>query len=179
MDITFRMMATRDFANIYKWANAPHVIKWYGKKPLSLYDVYFHYGEDLIEDGPTTKYIIIIDGVDVGQIQTYIYSDYPDDIYSQTIENGEKAAGVDLYIGHEDYIHKGYGTHIMRKFISDYVFTNPRAEMIIICPEPANAVAIRIYEKTGFRWYKTIDCPNGEQEYLMVLYKSDWRNENV
>lgn len=169
MRIQFRPMEETDLPQIYIWANTDFVIQWYGKKPLTIEDVRNHYGATINGDDPTDSYIIMIDGVDIGYLQTYFYSDYPHDEYYEALEADEGSAGVDLFIGHKDYIHKGHGSHIMKMFLREYVFTNPKAVKCIITPEPANSVAIRTYEKSGFKWYKTISLPNGEEEYLMMI----------
>lgn len=177
MRIQFRPLEQKDFQQIYIWANTDFVIQWYGKKPLSIEDVEREYGATITGEDPTDSYIIMIDGVDVGYLQTYFYSDYPHDEYYEALEAGEDSAGVDLFIGHKDYIHKGHGMHIMKMFLKEYVFKNPRARDCIITPEPKNTVAIKTYEKSGFKWYKTISLPNGEEEYLMVLKREDFRAE--
>lgn len=178
MRIDFRPLEEKDFQQIYIWANTDFVIQWYGKKPLTIEDVKRDYGATISGDDPTDSYIIIIDGVDVGYLQTYFYSDYRQDGYYEALEADEGSAGVDLFIGHKDYIHKGYGVRIMKIFLKEYVFTNPKVSNCIITPEPDNIVAIKTYEKAGFKWYKTISRPNNEKEYLMILTKESFRQNN-
>jgi RimJ/RimL family protein N-acetyltransferase len=45
------------------------------------------------------------------------------------------------------------------------------AEACFMGPEPDNRIAIRTYEKAGFRHLKTVRIPGGdtEYEYLMIL----------
>jgi RimJ/RimL family protein N-acetyltransferase len=63
----------------------------------------------------------------------------------------------------------------MKAFLKDYVFINPQIDKCIIGPEPKNAAAIRMYEKSGFKYYKTIQIPDeDEPEHLMVLMKKDF-----
>lgn len=62
-------------------------------------------------------------------IEIYLISDYPE--YNEYIRTNEHSAGVDLFIGHKDHIHKGYGVHIMKEFLNEYFFTNPQVDKCI------------------------------------------------
>lgn len=171
--ITFRLLEEKDFNQIYIWMNTDFVIEWYGKIPVTLEDVRNKYMSYITGEEPTKAYIIIIDNVDVGYIQTYLINDYPE--YNKYVETDEHAAGVDLFIGNKDYIHKGYGVRIMEQFLREHVFSNNKVDKCIIGPEPKNLSAIRMYEKSGFRWYKNIQIPDeDEPEYLMILFRKDF-----
>jgi len=122
-------------------------------------------GED-----PTHSFITVYKGTDIGYIQTYLVGDYLE--YSQLVNVDEKAAGVDLFIGEKEFIHIGLGKQILKKFLKDYVFPLTGAECCIIGPEPKNRVAVRAYEKAGFKYLKTIQVPGeDEPEYLMRIAK--------
>jgi aminoglycoside 6'-N-acetyltransferase len=173
MHIDFRPLAQNDLPQLHIWLNTDFVLKWFGKKPTPLNDVIEKYDPYITGEKPTSAYIIVIGGIDTGYIQTYLISDYPD--YNAYVGADEHSAGVDLFIGHRDYIHKGYGASIMTAFLKDYVFSKSQVARCIIGPEPKNTAAIRMYEKTGFRWYKTIQVPGEDApEYLMTLTKKDF-----
>ena len=173
MKIHFRLLEEKDYPQMLTWLNTDFVMQFF-KTPIPDVDaVKEHYGGYVTGEKPTTPYVMMIDGVDIGYIQTYYYSDH-DVEYYELLEADKYSAGVDLFIGHKDYIHKGYGIHILRTFIEEYVFIKPETVDIIITPEPANAAAIKVYGKAGFKWYKTIECPNGEYEYLMRLSREDF-----
>lgn len=73
-----------------------------------------------------------------------------------------------------DFVHKGLGEQILIKFLSEYVFQLYDVECCIIGPEPKNNIAIRAYEKAGFKYFKTIQVPDeDEPEYLMRIYKNE------
>ncbi len=61
---------------------------------------------------------------------------------------------MDLFIGEEDYLNKGYGTEIVKAFI-DYIFKHFQAKQVLIDPAVTNKRAIRCYEKAGFRFVRT------------------------
>ena len=159
---------------MYLWLNTDFV-KQFWKDPATIEDVKNDYEPYITGEKPTKAYIMMVDGVDIGYIQTYYYSDHADDMgYYDELDADKYSAGVDLFIGHKNYIHKGYGAHVIREFIKNHVFANSQTVNAIITPEPDNAAAIKVYEKVGFKWYKTIITPSGEYEYLMSLSKEDF-----
>jgi aminoglycoside 6'-N-acetyltransferase len=79
---------------------------------------------------------------------------------------------MDLFIGEKDYIHKGLGTIIIRKFLTNYIFCKNWINKCIIGPEPKNLSAIKAYTKVGFQYIKTIHVPDeDEPEYIMEITK--------
>ena len=73
-------------------------------------------------------------------------------------------------------MHKGHGSHVMKAFLRDYVFSGKlfSADRCMIGPEPKNISAIRMYEKAGFRWIRTIQVPGeDEPEYIMTIEKEE------
>jgi aminoglycoside 6'-N-acetyltransferase len=167
-------MTSNDLPLVSDWQNAPEVQQWYGKGNASKEQVEAHYQEELDEvPRRTWHYIIQIDGMDAGLIQTYLLSSYPD--VDEYVQEGDGTAMVDIFLTPE-FMHKGHGSHIMRKFLWDYVFSGKLffANKCTIGPEPKNLSAIRMYEKAGFRWVKTIWLPfENEPEYIMVMNKND------
>lgn len=176
--IQFRSLEVKDISQLHAWLNTDFVIEWYGKKSMTIDDVKEHYTPYIMGKKPTQAYISMINDIDVGYIQTYFICDYPD--YNEYVNTDDHAAGVDLFIGHKDYIHKGYGTFIMKEFLRNHVFTNSVVDKCIIGPEPKNLVAIKMYEKSGFKWYKNIQIPDeDEPEYLMLLLKKDFISDTA
>jgi aminoglycoside 6'-N-acetyltransferase len=79
-----------------------------------------------------------------------------------------------LFIGEQEYLHKGLGKNIISKFLEDIVFCLSDAESCIIGPEPKNEIAIRTYEKVGFKYVKTIQVDDeDEPEYIMRIDRND------
>ena len=167
MEIYFRRMEKSDLSQMHIWLNTNFVAQ-YWKNPASPEDVKRKYEPYITGENPTTPYIIIIDGVDVGYIQTYYYSDYKG-AYYDLFDVGTFTAGIDLFIGHIDYIHKGYGVHVIKNFIEKHIFSNSKTTNVMITPEPDNAIAIKVYEKIGFKWYKTITTPDGERIFDVFI----------
>lgn len=104
----------------------------------------------------------------LGYIQTYKIWDFPE--YNKFAQADEFTNGIDLFIGEEDYLHKGIGAKIISTFLKTIVYKNNKINKCIIGPDPKNIVAIRAYEKAGFEYEKTINTGD-EIEYLMINYK--------
>ena len=73
--------------------------------------------------------------------------------------------GIDQFIGEPDMTGRGHGSSFIRAFIVALIRAGtPR---VLTDPHPANARAIRAYEKAGFRKDRMVDTPDG-RALLMV-----------
>ena len=171
--ISFRKLELSDMELLHKWLNTDFVKDFYGKGS-TLDEVEKKYSKYVKKEAPTDAYIIQIDNNDVGYIQTYLICDYPD--YNKYIETDEHSAGLDLYIGEKDYFHKGYGKHIIKKFLEEIIFSNSEINDCILGPEPSNIVAIKTYSNVGFKYIKTVQVSDEEEpEYIMKITREDMK----
>ncbi len=171
-NIVFRLLEEKDLKLLHRWLNTDHVNEWYNKGGSTYDDVVKKYLPRINGNQPTHSFIIVCDDIEIGYIQTYRIDYYPE--YSKYVKAEDPAAGLDLFIGDKNFIHKGLGKQILQKFLMDYVFTLNEVNCCIIGPEPLNMIAIRAYEKVGFVYYKLIQVPDeDEPEYLMRIYQND------
>lgn len=169
-NISFKSLYESDFPLIHKWLNIDFVTKWYEKRKFTYDDVERKYGNYLKPEVPTQSFIIEYDTKPIGYVQTYRIYDYP--AYAACIEMDEKTAGMDLFIGEKDFIGKGLGRDIVQKFLKDIVFRKETIDKVIVGLEPDNKAAIRVYEKAGFKYLKTVQIEGEkEPEYIMVIRK--------
>ncbi len=161
-----------DVPNMVRWLREPEVSRWYWdsqrKTEAELTEKWRKRvaGED-DDDEDTDRYVIVVDGQDIGEIQVYDLETEPEFEAQAGILN---AAGVDVLIGEPEWRNRGVGTAVMRKFIHEYVFTRPRIKTCIIDPEPQNLRAIRSYEKSGFTYVKTFHWEEDDVDvYLMRM----------
>jgi RimJ/RimL family protein N-acetyltransferase len=172
--IGFRPLTENDLPLMHRWLHTPHVHEWWGegKPPPSFDEVVEKYSPRLNAEDPTDCYIMIVDGTPVGFIQAYMIADHPE--YAAQVAVDADAAGVDLFIGEDAYVHRGLGAMILRAFLRGIVFGAMGADSCIIGPDERNAIAIRAYEKAGFRYLKTVHIPDEEApEYLMRITPTD------
>ena len=79
----------------------------------------------------------------------------------------EGTYGIDQFIGEPDFLGKGLGTEIIKRFC-DLLFKQYGAIEIIADPKPGNLRAVRAYEKAGFCSVGIQQTPDG-QALIMTL----------
>ena len=164
---TFRKLTENDFELMYEWLNAEHVITWYTKKNVTLERVIEKYKPYVNGEKPTEPYVILHEDKAIGYIQTYRIDAYK--AYSELV-GVPNSAGLDLFIGDAQYVHKGYGALAIMDFMAQVICKMEQIEAVVIGPSPNNKVANRAYEKAGFVYLKTFFNKNeDDSEYIMKI----------
>jgi RimJ/RimL family protein N-acetyltransferase len=171
--IGFRRMMMDDLLRMHRWLQMPHVLEWWWGGVAPSYEAMAEkYGPRIRGEEPTDSYLIMYDDRPIGYIQAYMIRDYPE--YAAVVDTDADAAGVDLFIGESAYLHQGFGCNILRAFLREIVFGAGDAMSCVIDPSEANRIAIRAYEKAGFRYFKTVPSANEPTpEYLMRITRAD------
>jgi aminoglycoside 6'-N-acetyltransferase len=138
---SFRPVTEADLPMLAAWLAEPHVAEWWDDPEVGLAEIREHIDSISVE-----PLIIELDGKPIGYLQSYdphLEDDHP---YR---DQPFGTLGIDISIASPELIGIGHGSAIVRQF-ADELFAEgtPR---IIIDPDPANARAIRAYEKAGFR----------------------------
>jgi RimJ/RimL family protein N-acetyltransferase len=167
--VSFRPLATEDLPQLHRWINHDaEVRRWFARDAGPFEQLVAKYAPRIAGRVPTRCYIIEYAARPIGYIQDYLISDHPG--WARLVEVDEPAAGVDLLIGDPARRGDGKGTVVLRKFLREVVFARSAAAVCIITPQPANARAIRCYQKVGFRYVRTFYDPDGnEWNYLMRI----------
>ena len=152
--INFKKLEYTDMPLMLQWLTTDFVAQWYEEEPTTVEGMRELYGPTIEGTEPNKSFITMYGSTPIGYIQTYKIKDYPE--WFATLQPTNEAAGVDIFIGHPDYIHQGLGSFIMRQFLKEQVFSHPEIESCILDVDPANKVAIRTYEKAGFTYWKPI-----------------------
>jgi RimJ/RimL family protein N-acetyltransferase len=146
--LSFRAMEMDDLRLVHEWLQRPHVRRWWSTHE-TFEQVREHYSPAIEGSDPTDLYLVLLEGREVGFIQTYLVADYPE--YGSLIGRGEGTAGVDLFIADSTLTGKGLGSEILRRFVSQIVFAQPTTRRCVAGPETANVASVRAFEKAGFR----------------------------
>ena len=147
--IGFRPLVAADYPLLRRWLEAPHVREWWGDVEEELGHV-----RDMVEGRDTTRpFLIEADGAAVGYIQYWFVghhqnADWIAD-HPWLTELPSDAVGVDLSIGDPALLSKGIGSAALAAFVG--LLCDEGHGTIVIDPDPANARAVRAYEKAGFR----------------------------
>lgn len=148
--ITFKRLRQQDMPLFFEWAEKPYVKNtWFQEG----YEEVNKYYENIEGNGYDYGFIIYIDDKPVGYIQTsdlYAYKTKCPKLKGLFTNEDPGSFCLDLFIGEEDYLNKGYGTAIVKAFV-DKLFKDFKAKKILIDPACSNQRAIRCYEKAGFK----------------------------
>ena len=178
-EISFRRLRASDLELMHRWLNAPHVRRWWYAEGTSYAEIEEHYLPAIEGREATKPFLILHRGKPIGYIQSYRISAKDDETYASLVDV-ENSAGVDLFIGDPEYLHRGLGRHVIRRFLSEHVFSEARIAVCVIGPEPENIAAIRAYQQAGFRFFKTIQVPGEpELEYLMRLSRGEFEEAGL
>ena len=134
------------------WLARPHVAEWFTAPAAFTDEVEGNLDADWIR-----FFIVHHQGQPIGFIQDYDAVNQPVPVFA-----GEPAGtrGIDQFIGEADFVDRGHGSAFIRLFVERLLAAG--APRIITDPDPANARAVRAYQKAGFRARSLVDTPFGQ-----------------
>ena len=153
----FHPMTAADLPLVKRWLAEPHVVQWWG----NTYEQFELVSGDL-EVEAMDQFIVATDDRPFGYIQCYDPEAWPDNGLG---DHPKGTRGIDQFIGELAMVGRGHGSAFIRTFIDRLLASG--APRVITDPDPANARAIRAYEKAGFHRDRLVDTPDGEA-LLMV-----------
>jgi len=153
----FRLMLAADLPMVRNWLAALHVAEWWSNP-----EEQFALVRDDLEHPAMQQFIVAIDDRPFCYLQCYDPNAWPDNGFGIQPDG---TRGMDQFIGESDLIGCGHGSTLTRNFIERLVQSGtPR---VVTDPNPANARAVRAYEKAGFEKVRLVDTPDG-RALLMV-----------
>jgi len=153
----FRPMQAADLPLIRRWLTAPHVAQWWGDP-----DAQFALVSADLDHPSMDQFIVASDDRPFAYLQCYDPCAWPDNGFGRQPDG---ARGIDQFIGEQDMIDCGHGSALIRAFTDGLLHAG--APCVLTDPDPANARAIRSYEKAGFRKARPVKTPDGSA-LLMV-----------
>lgn len=163
--IQFRPLQTDDMPLMVRWLNTAHVAHWWaGERELAAITTKFT--GYLHASSPIHGYIILNEAVPIGYIQTYAIADNP--AYAPYIGAADGAAGIEMFIGEANYLHRGLGEASLRQFLKEIVFAQRSVSSCIIGSEPSNIGAIRAYENAGLTFWKIAQLPDWHTPAILM-----------
>lgn len=138
----FRRAAEADLDMIARWLETPAVAEWWIEadgQPAPPID------EDDLADPDMSAWIVSYRGEPFAYLQDYDVHAWPGHHFAH-LPPGSR--GIDQFIGVPEMIGRGHGSAFIRAFVDGLFSTGIAA--VGTDPHPANARAIRAYEKAGF-----------------------------
>ena len=158
-DYVFRPMTTADLPLVRRWLAEPHVVQWWGD-PLEQFELV---SGDLEVEAGWSSSSWRSDDRPFGYLQCYDPDVWPENGLG---DHPRGTRGIDQFIGEQDMVDRGHGSAFIRTFIDRLLAAG--APRVITDPDPANARAIRAYEKAGFRASWSGRYPRWYRALLMV-----------
>ncbi len=163
--IKLRTENINDLKILRHWDKQPHIIEsgvedWDWEDQIG---TEYDWRESLIAE---------LDGRPIGFME--IIDPYLDEenYWGENVEPNLRA--IDIWIGEEEDLGKGYGTEMMRLAL-EKCFAPPEVKAVIIDPLASNKDAHRFYKRLGFKFveersFDEDDC------FVFVLTREDWQN---
>lgn len=146
----FRPMTADDLPLVKRWLAMPHVTEWWGNA-----DEQFELVSGDLSHPAMDQFIVASDGRPFGYLQCYDLTAWNSGFGPQPLGT----RGIDQFIGVPDMVDRGHGSAFIRTFTDGLLAAGtPR---LVTDPDPANARAVRAYEKAGFHRDRMVDTPNG------------------
>ena len=166
--INFKKFTADDLSLYYCWCNKPHVEEQFFREGYEPKEAILKKIDGTTED--VFPFIIEINEKPIGYIQYYIVNDNCWDVLKS--EN-DSTVGFDIFIGEEDYVGKGYGSMVVKKFTQEIFDTLDDINRVIVDPFYDNKKAIRCYKKAGFAYLKMGEDNIGTKIYIMEKKNDD------
>ena len=135
---------------VKRWLETPHVAQWW-RDPVQQFELV---SGDLGHP-EVAQFIIAADERPFAYLQCWRLTDWANCLGPQP----DGTRGLDQFIGDPDMIDRGHGSAFIREFAARLL--SGGAPRIVMDPDPANARAIRAYEKAGFQRDRIIDTLDG------------------
>jgi aminoglycoside 6'-N-acetyltransferase len=146
----FRPMTSADLPLIKRWLALPHVREWWGDP-----DEQYGLVSGDLDEPAMDQLIVAAEGTDFGYLQCYDLTAWNSGFGTQP--GGTR--GIDLFIGEPDMISRGHGSALIRAFVEERLKNG--APRVVTDPDPANARAVRAYQKAGFEKAGMVGTPDG------------------
>jgi len=147
----FTRLTPDDLPLIRDWLGRPHVAEWW---PAGAGEIEQVVAECDGEDAETVPYLVHLQGRPVG--------------YLQCTREPSGLRSIDQFIGEAELLNRGHGSALIGQFC-DLLFAHS-VPAVTTDPDPANARAIRAYEKAGFRPIGPRDTPWG---HVLLMQKEN------
>lgn len=144
---------------LYKWCSKEYIYLNFEQRKLSFPEIKEKYYKRTLSNSSINTFLIRCNKVKIGLIQYQCFNNE----YSIS-----KGIEIDIFIGEENYLHKGIGKKAINLLINKLKNEN---RVFVMIPLKINIKAINCYLKVGFKIEKELilnDTIGNKQTYLLM-----------
>ena len=144
---------------LYKWCSKEYIYLNFEQRKLSFPEIKEKYYKRTLNNSSINTFLIRYNKVKIGLIQYQSFKN----------EYGiSKGIEIDIFIGEENYLHKGVGSKAINLLINKLKKEN---HVFVMLPLKTNTKAINCYLKVGFKIEKELtlnDTIGNKQTYFLM-----------
>ncbi|HVE95086.1 MAG TPA: GNAT family N-acetyltransferase [Acidimicrobiales bacterium] len=142
-----RPLERRDFSDLARWLDAPHVRASWRDQDASLAHLESKYGPRIDGASPVAVFVVAVDGAGVGIIQTCPASAYG---YWPSELGLDEAIIIDGLFGAAEALGRGHATAALQVLARSLLRPGGEQSVIAACTARANHRTRRLLERAGF-----------------------------
>jgi len=158
-----------DAATLYHWDEKPHVMAAVSNSGATSFEA--DWEDELSQQSDLCRfYIAVVDGLKIGALQIIDPAKEPFHYWGPVASD---LRAIDIWIGEEAYLGRGYGTKMMTWAI-ERCFHSVQVQKIIIDPLSNNLRAHKFYKCLGFEYAGTRRFDAESDCVLFALTRARW-----
>lgn len=157
-----------DYKLLEKWYQQKEIYSSFEQRKLNFKEIKMKYYPRTLKDAKVLVYMIEYNKKPIGIIQYKLVENEDKNLYKLTCDNIYE---IDIFIGELKEHNKGIGSKAIT-ILSDYLFKNKKAKLLVMCPLKNNINAINCYKKCGFKiknYFETKDTIGTIQLYALMI----------
>ena len=159
-----------DYRFLEKWYQEEEIYLNFEQRKLNYDEDKKKYYERTLENSRIPVFMIEYENIPIGIIQYQLVNNENKKLYGLDKNNCYE---IDIFIGEVKLHNKGIGK-IVINLISDYLFKEKEADLLVMCPLKSNIKAIKCYQKCGFiivKNFETNDTIGNLQRFVLMVKK--------
>lgn len=167
------------FPLIHQWFNKPHVQAFYSLREWTFEEVHKKLMPYVQGEKQMKCFMIYYGEHPIGYIQSYPIKEHPWENQDLPDEVIQEAAGMDLFIGEEEYVGRGLGCEVVNQFLERQIW--PSYRYCLADPDIRNEVSVRLFQKCGFIEHKQIGSKDALQRItsLRLFIKEKFESKMI
>jgi len=141
-----------DYRYLEKWYQEEEIYSHFEQRKLTFEEIKNKYLPRTKADAKVPVFMIEYENNPIGIIQYQLINDENKELYELYTENSYE---IDIFIGEVNLHNKGMGK-ISIDLITEYLFKEKEAKILVMCPLKDNYNAINCYKKCGFKEIKEL-----------------------